>query len=333
MITLDTRIIDPQYLYILLAVFVVTYVLILLRKREEGGIPRIGVTLAVVISLATYLVLENTALALGLGVATVFIGIAGKADEVYQLSALSQFILQLGIVGVLVAAGWTIPYVSNPIAGGILDLSAYTIGAILVPGSILAFLWIVFFMNAINWIDGVDGLAGSVVLVAFAALVVVSLLPQTQDRTTLVLSLIGLGAVAAFLIWNFPPATVYLGTTGSWFLGMYIALVAMHGGGKIVTSALVLALPAIDAIFVLTKRLMAGKPPWKGDRVSHIHHRLLLAGMTPRSISLLAFGVSALLAVVGIAATTTVKIILLTTVGAGFFLASLHVILRARSNA
>ncbi|MEX1112587.1 MAG: MraY family glycosyltransferase [Candidatus Andersenbacteria bacterium] len=332
MIALDTSIIQPWHLYALLGVFVITYFLIgsLGREQKAGKIPAIGTVLAVVVAVAAFWVVDDPRLQYGLGLAAIIAIIAGKADEVGKLTVGGQLFWQLLIAAVLVLAGWTIPYITNPFDAGIIDLSWQQVGAVLIPGSILAFIWIVFFVNAINWIDGVDGLAASVLSIAFITLIVVSLLPQTQDSTTLALAVIGLGAIAAFFIWNYPPAKVYLGTTGAWFMGMYAALVAMHGGGKIVTTALVLALPAIDALFVISKRLLSGQRPWQGDRVSHIHHRLLAFGFSPRSIILMATIFSVILAAAGIAAATSTKIILLIVISIGFFLASLHVILKGR---
>ncbi|MEX0650249.1 MAG: MraY family glycosyltransferase [Candidatus Andersenbacteria bacterium] len=334
MIQFDTQLITSWHLYLLLGAFVITYLLIgsIGKEKRQHAVPSIGMVLAVVIPLTAFLVIDDIRLTYGLVLASLVIIIAGKADEVMKLSAGSQLFWQVVIAAVLTLAGWTIPYITNPAGEGIINLAWQQVGLLILPGSILAFFWIIFFMNAINWVDGLDGLAGSVVSVAFVALIVVSLLPQTQDKTTLALAGVGLAGSVAFLIWNYPPAKVYLGTTGAWFLGMYIALVAMHGGGKIVTTALVLALPAIDALFVITKRLFSGQRPWQGDRVSHLHHRLLSAGFSARTIVLLAVVISGLLGAISIAATTPVKIALLIVVGIGFFLASLHVILQARSS-
>lgn len=228
-----------------------------------------------------------SSLAWGLLTAAVIIAIVGALDEQYHLTPGQQLLGQFLAVAALVGAGWAIPYVTNPFGAGVLLLGS---GA-----GLAALIWLLGLINAVNWLDGVDGLAGGVGLVTFGALAVISILPGTTDPITLRLALIGLGGMAVFLLWNWPPATVYLGTTGSWWLGAYIGLVAIIGRGKIITTLLVLAWPIIDVGLVIGQRLWAGQAPWRGDR-RHLHHRLLALGFSARHITILAMLVSAVLA-------------------------------------
>ncbi len=330
---LDFTPLESWHLLLFMMVFSSTYVLLQLRAlktyhaREQGAVRKIkqyaGIILLGVTVLVAFFIVQDIALKIGLGAAAVVVALVGRADEIQSLSPKTQFLWQLVIVLILVTSGWTIPFVSNPWAGGILKLDWLEVGTWLFPGSVLAALWLLFFMNSINWLDGVDGLAGSVVLMALLALVAVSLLPATQDRQTLVLALTGAAALLAFVLWNFPPAQIYLGTTGSWFIGLYVALVAMIGGGKIITTALVLALPALDALYVIVRRLWSGRRPWHGDTVSHWHHRLLGTGVSTRSITLAAAALTAVLAAVSIMASTPAKLGILTVVVLGFVVAFL----------
>ena len=170
-------------------------------------------------------------------------------------------------------------------------------------------------MNSINWLDGIDGLAGSVGTVAFVTLAAVSLLPSTQDSTTLSLAVIGVGSLGAFTLWNWPPARVYLGTSGSWFLGLYLGLVAIVGGGKIATALLVLAIPALDALAVFVQRLFSGRPPWQGDQQRHLHHRLRAAGLSDTAITLLAITISAVFGTAAVLLQTRHKLMVLLAIG------------------
>lgn len=248
-----------------------------------------GPVIIIVITLASFLVLlDDELLRAGVTLAAVLTLIIGTLDERHNLSPGVQLLGQALIVSTVVLTGWTIPYITNPLGPGIIYLPT-------VIGALLAALWLIILMNTINWLDGSDGLAGSVGVVAFITLIAISLLPTTYDTQTLFLALIGLGATAAFLVWNWPPAKVYLGTTGSWWLGLYLGLVAIAGQGKIATTVLVLALPLLDAIYVIIKRLLAGQPPWRGDTASHFHHRLRARGVSPRAICLIAAAVSAIL--------------------------------------
>jgi len=235
-------------------------------------------------------------LAAAMGVAVVI----GWYDERSRLSSGPQLIAQLVIALAAVMCGWTIPYVSNPLHGGVIVLS--------VLGPLLTVGWLVVTMNAINWFDGSDGLAGGVSLVGLTTLAAISLLPATHDAMTLGLALVGIGSVLAFLVWNYPPAHVYLGTTGSWFVGVYLGLVAIIGGGKIATALLVLALPVLDVGFVVIARLRHGQPPWVGDTRYHIHNRLAARGWSPRQIALSLTGISALFGLAALTLQTSAKL-------------------------
>ncbi|MEX1997631.1 MAG: MraY family glycosyltransferase [Candidatus Andersenbacteria bacterium] len=269
-----------------------------------GGAMVIGV-----ISLLGYIVLDDVYLRIGLLASAFLTLLIGIIDEHVKLPASRQFVWQIVIATIAVGWGWTIREISNPWESGVISLNSYTIGSLVLPGALLAIIWLVFLMNAVNWLDGIDGLAGGVGVVTFFTLGAVSLLPSVQDSTTLALAAIGAGGVLGFLLWNFPPARVYLGTSGSWFLGLYIGMIAIVGGGKIVTTLLVLALPVIDMLAVIIARLWARQIPWHGDTVRHFHHRLLSAGFQARSIAILGTLLSVGLGIGAITLQTRAKII------------------------
>lgn len=248
---------------------------------------RAGLVIIAAVVLMASLVLNDLWLLLSLMAAAGCIATIGTRDERTPISAGHQLGWQVVIALIIVAGGWTIPYVSHPLDHTIIDLSWSQWGRWIIPGSFLAVIWLVGLMNTINWLDGIDGLASAVGSVAFLTLAGVSLLPSTQDKQTLVLALIGAGAMLAFLWWNWFPARLYLGTSGSWFLGLYLGLVAMIGGGKIATTLLVLAWPAVDALLVIGQRIVNRQLPWEGDS-SHFHYRLIAQGWTPRSITIIA---------------------------------------------
>jgi UDP-GlcNAc:undecaprenyl-phosphate GlcNAc-1-phosphate transferase len=259
----------------------------------------------------------------------------GSIDEQKKLSAAWQLLGQILAAGSVVAGGWYIPYITHPLQGGILNLSWYTFGGLVLPGSLIAVFWLVALMNAINFFDGSDGLAGSIAWVAFCTLAAVSLLPQTQDSTTLALALIGLGATTAFLLWNWFPARLYLGTVGSWFIALTLGLTAIAGGGKIATTILVLAIPLVDAGWVTLQRWWYGQPLGQGDRTRHIHFRLQAAGFTPPQIALLIAGISGVLGFLAVALQTKQKLIsflIVAVVLLGASAASLKFLNPSRSN-
>jgi UDP-GlcNAc:undecaprenyl-phosphate GlcNAc-1-phosphate transferase len=252
-----------------------------------------GSIVVLVITGLAYQSLVAPQLARGLVLAAGLIVLIGWYDERWQLSPLLQFLGQVVIVAVVVASGWTISYVTSPLGHGLL----YLMPAV---GSMLAGVWLLSLMNAVNWFDGMDGLAGSISVVAFTGLAIISVLPTTADPQALQLALIGLGATLAFLVWNWSPARVYLGTTGSWFLGLFIGLVALYGQGKIAITILILAIPLVDAVFVIIRRIRIGQRPWQGDE-QHLHHRLKRYGLPDWSIAVLCVVASALLMAGGVA--------------------------------
>lgn len=294
---------SAQHVLLFAACFTAAF--ILLRSHKANTRARFAGNIVIsVIAIAASFSVQDTSLRIGLLAAAIITFIIGTIDELYKLSSARQLAAQIVIAAIVVASGWVIQYVSNPWGEGVLQLPWLL-------GLAITIAWLVFLMNSINWLDGVDGLSSSVGTVAFFVLAAVSLLPSTQDATTLTLAMIGAGVLGAFTLWNWPPAKVYLGTSGSWFLGLYLGLVAIVGGGKIATTLLVLALPTIDFIAVIIQRLAVGQPPWQGDQVLHLHHRLRSAGFKPATISLLAVVATTTFGVAAVALHTRYKILFL----------------------
>ncbi len=280
-----------------------------------------GWLLALVVMVPSCIALGNIRLAIGLVGATLMIVAIGRLDEDKSISVSRQLFWQSTIALWAVYFGWAIPHISNPFGTGVIVIGM---------GGVAAFVWLLICMNAMNFLDGTDGLATLVGIIAFIALAGISLLPATQDPTTLVLSLIAIGALLAFFLWNAPKARVYLGTSGSWFLGLFLGMTAIIGGGKIATALIVLALPVLDALFVVLYRMRIRKNPTKGDTTSHIHHRLLSAKVSPWGILLIIGAVTAALGAVAVAAPTNAKIIVLVVFACVFFFSRALTMRRAR---
>ena len=334
---LDTSIVSLSHIAFFAVAFILSYNLLswllnrpdpILRSVPKKSAYYAGSIVIGAVALLAYIVLEDPLLKVGLLGASFLCLLIGIIDENRPLSPQAQLAWQVVIATVAVAWGWTIRYVSDPYSSGVIDLATGSIGPILLPGSILAVAWLVLLMNSINWLDGVDGQAGGVGVVALLTLSGVSLLPSTQDSLTLTLSLIGAGAVLGFLIWNFPPARVYLGTSGSWFLGLFIGMVAIIGGGKIVTTLLVLALPVIDMALVIVQRLAQKKAPWIGDRENHLHFRLVSWGWSHRAIAIAAISLTSLLGLAAITLQTSEKIIALIIASVMLGAVTLHLFYR-----
>lgn len=326
---LDIKMVSPWHLSALLGMFIAMYSaagflvgrkVVAWRVHSTGRpIYYAGWILALLITAAASIAIRNVELVWGLAGSAIMIILIGRLDEDKSIPVPRQLFWQALIALWAVYFGWTIPYVSNPFGEGVIMI-AY--------GGFAAFLWLVLCMNAMNFLDGTDGLASAVGVIAFASLAGISLLPATQDPLTLILSLVALGALTAFFLWNVPPARVYLGTSGSWFLGMFLGMTAMIGGGKIATALIVLALPVLDALFVIFYRVMKKRYPWKGDTTSHIHHRLRAWGISPWGILLFLGFITALLGVVAVIAPTHIKLAAL-VLFAGIFFVSRAMSMRA----
>jgi len=303
----DLTILSPQHPRLALYAFSFTAFLITIILNKRAKLPRVGLALIFTIIFFSAFILKFYLL-LGLVLAGLIIAIGGTVDEKLSLSPGLQIIWQLAAILPVVSFGWSIPYITNPFGDGLIYLDQFSLGTWLIPGSLVAVVWLFLMINAINWLDGVDGLASGVSLVAFLVLAAISLLPATQDSATLALSLIGFSALAAFLLFNWPPAKVYLGTSGSWFLGLYLGLAAF-GGGKIATTLLVLSLPILDAIFVILQRLIKRRPPWRGGDQLHLHDRLRFLGFSSAQITLIAIVFTSLLGIAALLLSTSYKLL------------------------
>lgn len=255
----------------------------------------------------------------GLALATLPILVAGLWDLRRPLGPLPQLLAQILSAASAVGAGGVVArYVTNP-AGGLLYLNQWEMFGIPLQGALLSIIWIVLLMNAVNFLDGVDGLASSVSAVGFLAIGAVSLLPQVNEPSVALPAFIAAGATLGFLFWNFPPARLYLGTPGAWFLGFLLAVLSLQGSSKIATLAVVGAIPLLDATSVALARIRRGSSPFRGD-TSHLHHRLAARGWSPRTMLALYTVASVILGLAAVTLPTFAKITLVFAGGAAFIL-------------
>ena len=335
MMPFDLAVLSTHHFWLFGSSFLVTTILI--RLLQEPGKLQLhrktgtnvffaGGALVVVSATAASFALSDPVLALGLWGSAAVVLVMGVLDERHELAPAWQLLGQGLIATIVIASGWRVMHVTHPFEGGVIQLVS-TDGSLTLLAAVVTVGWVLALINAINWIDGSDGLAGGVGFIALMTLAAISLLPQTQDATTVGLAVAGAGSVLGFLIWNAPPARVYLGTVGSWWLGLYIAITAIVGGGKVATALLVLALPVIDACWVLVQRRAAGAPLWTGDK-RHLHHRLKKAGYSPRIIFIGAMALSVVLGVAAVVLQTYAKLIALLVAAAMILLGSAYLILR-----
>ena len=201
----------------------------------------------------------------------------GLLDDLFGLSASSRLLMQATIAGIAWYVGVSIDFLTVPFVG-LVSLPAW----ISLPVTIL---WLVGMTNAINWIDGLDGLAAGVCGIAAFIMLVVSLFMQ-QPAAALIAAALAGGSLG-FLRYNFNPAKIFMGDGGAYFMGFTLAGVGVIGLVKSVTTVavllpyLILAVPILDMSAVIVDRIRCGTSPFVADK-RHLHHRLLKAGLSHR---------------------------------------------------
>jgi UDP-N-acetylmuramyl pentapeptide phosphotransferase/UDP-N-acetylglucosamine-1-phosphate transferase len=201
----------------------------------------------------------------------------GLADDLLNLSPITRLIIQIIIAIGAWKVGVSIDFITIPTIGIV------NLGWLSLP---ITILWLVGMVNAINWIDGLDGLAAGVSGIAAIVMLVVSLFMH-QSAAALIAAALA-GATLGFLRYNFNPAQIFMGDGGAYFIGYTLAAVGVIGLVKIpaftavLLPYLILAVPIMDMSAVMLVRLRQGKMPWVADGHSHLHHRLLRAGLSHR---------------------------------------------------
>jgi UDP-GlcNAc:undecaprenyl-phosphate/decaprenyl-phosphate GlcNAc-1-phosphate transferase len=231
---------------------------------------------------------------IGLTCASLPILALGVTDDRRHVGPWVKLAVQACAAMVLVEFGYGIPLLTNPF-GPTIELGAFN--------APLTVLWVLVITNAINLIDGLDGLASGVVAIACVSLWVVARVHA--DFYVMFFASMLIGACAGFLRWNFPPANVFMGDTGSQFLGFMLAAVSLLQNRKgtatvtLLLPLIALALPLADSAVAFLRRLVHRQPVFRGD-TQHVHHQLLVAGLSPRGALFVMWALSAMFAVVAV---------------------------------
>jgi len=288
------------------------------RKVHTRPIPRMGglaIYLGFVLAVLASLHISHEIA--GLLVGGTVILIVGIIDDLKHLSAKTKLAGQILAALVLVLFDVRIEWLSNPF-GEMIYLHYLSIP--------LTVLWIVGLTNTVNLIDGLDGLAAGVSTIASITILLVAL--QQNFWTVAILTAALAGSALGFLQHNFNPAKIFMGDTGSMFLGYMLAGVSILGVVKsaatiaLVVPIVALGLPIMDTAFAIIRRYTNGRPIFKPDK-GHLHHRLLEMGLTQKQAVLLMYVISGCLGLSAIALTEGNKwdgaLIILLLLGAAFF--------------
>lgn len=236
---------------------------------------------------------------LGILLAGVLIIAVMTYDDLKGLNPYLKLGFQILAGLVLIASGIGLIYLNNPFGNTIyldqikwpVEIAGTTYHFILFA-DLLFLVWLIVMLNAVNFIDGIDGLAAG--LVAIGLLVLYFLSTKVHQPATGLLIAILLGAVLGFLPYNFHPAKIFLGDSGAMFLGMMLATLSVISGGKLATLFLVLGIAIVDALLVVLRRIKEGKNPLTTPDQTHLHHRFLRAGVSVRGTLLSLYLLSAI---------------------------------------
>ncbi len=276
------------------------------RRMHSRPIPRMGglaIFLGFLLSSLIFVPMNDQFRGMLLG--AVVIVVLGIFDDIYDLRA--QFKLAIQVVAALIAvlSGNLIETLSNP---NIFSQNPYwDLGWLAYPVTII---WIVAITNAVNLIDGLDGLACGVSTISSMTLLVIAL-AVPEPAVAITMGALA-GACIGFLPYNLNPAKIFMGDTGATFLGYILAVVSIQGLFKMYTIIsfvvpfLMLGLPIFDTCFAFIRRIAHGQSPMHADR-GHVHHRLIDMGFSQKQAVAVLYIISAIL---GLSA------VVLTTVGA-----------------
>ncbi len=265
------------------------------RKVHDQTMPRLGglaIFSAFIIVVLAGVQVSRPILGIIVGGCVIFV--VGMLDDIYQLPPWVKLIGQSIAAAIAIYCGVVVNFVTNPF-NGLLDL-----GYLGIP---LTFLWIVGISNAINLIDGLDGLAAGVSGIAAATIGFVAY-SQGQEAVFMV-AFILVAAILGFLPYNFHPARTFMGDGGSNFLGFILGCLAVMGLAKstavisLFVPIVILGIPILDTFFAIIRRINNKAPIFMPDK-SHLHHRLMAIGCSHRGSVLIIYGISSFFGLVAI---------------------------------
>ncbi|MCF8008515.1 MAG: undecaprenyl/decaprenyl-phosphate alpha-N-acetylglucosaminyl 1-phosphate transferase [Halanaerobiales bacterium] len=260
------------------------------RRINKIPIPNTGgIAIFIAFMISYFFFNDHTLSSYGIMFGASFIFLLGLIDDIFEISPLIKLLGQIGAASILIYYGIQINFITNPF-GGMVYLGYFSIP--------ITILWVVGIINTVNLIDGLDGLAAGISIIATFTLFSVAL--QEYRLIPAILAVALAGSLIGFLKYNFYPAEIFMGDSGSMFTGYILAAISITGALKsaaavtIVVPILALGVPIFDTIFAIVRRIYNNKPIGKADR-GHIHHRLLDLGWSHKQAVIIVYGGSILL--------------------------------------
>lgn len=302
------------------------------RKVHELLMPRLG-GLAIYLSFVAAVMITNQEVArqaIGLIIGGSLIVLLGVIDDTRGVSPRIKLAGQVLAAFAVIPFGLKVEFITNPLSTQMIALGWFSI-----PVTVL---WLVSVTNAVNLIDGLDGLAGGTTFIALLTLAATVWIEVARagssspgQEVAVILALILAGAIFGFLRYNFYPARIFLGDSGSMFLGYSVAVLAIMGLAKgptfisVIIPVVILGIPLLDTIFAVVRRYCGRRPILQPDK-EHLHHRLIEMGLSHRQAVLCIYAVNIVLGLSAIVLT------LITQKQAVLLLAALSTIILIAAN-
>lgn len=271
------------------------------RRMHSVTMPLLGgvaiFTAFVITTLAFCDLTENTKPLCGVLLGSLFIVITGVLDDRFNLNPFLKLGMQIAAACIVVFFGITIDRIGIFTDGSMLHLKALSI-----PVTVL---WIVAMTNAVNLIDGLDGLSCGVSAISAMSILISSFFMPDTPYYVILLTAILAGSCIGFLPYNFNPAKIFMGDTGSMFLGFTLSVISILGVFK--TTAVIsywvpfiaFAVPLFDTLFAFVRRILHGKSPFSADR-GHIHHRLIDMGFNQKQSVTILYAITAIFGIAAV---------------------------------
>lgn len=267
------------------------------RKIHKVPMPRLGglaIFLAFLLGYMLYGEISTQMLSILIG--SFLLILVGIIDDIHSVKARYKLIVQIVAAAIVVLYG--------DLSFTELSVFGYNIYFNDFFGALLSIIFIVAITNAINLIDGLDGLAAGISSIYFLTIAIIAFILNRIGGLDVIISLIMLGSTLGFLFHNFPPAKIFMGDTGSLFLGFMISIIALLGYKvttftSLIVPIIILAIPIFDTVFAILRRLLKGQNIGVADK-EHFHHQLLKMKYSPTKSILIIYAIDIAFAAVSI---------------------------------
>ena len=268
------------------------------RKIHNKPMPRLGgLAIFLTFMLGYMLYARESTMMLSVLMGGFLVVLCGMIDDINPLKAKYKFLVQL-------IAAATVCIYGNIVLN---EITAFGFSFYFSApwAQIITILFMVAVMNIMNLIDGIDGLTSGISTIYFITIAIIAFILNQKGGLDVILSLIMAGATLGFLVHNFPPATIFLGDTGSYFLGYIISIIALLGYKattltSIVIPIAILAIPIFDTASAIIRRLLKHKNPFTNPDREHLHHQLLKMKFSPRTTILIIYLITILFSIVSV---------------------------------